>query len=226
MKKTILFLLIFLVYISADTLTITLGIQPETQSFLSSQHYIDSLNSKLSQITLKLIYQPYERSYLSLISGKTDGDLLRSSLVYEKEMSVIAIEAPIIAKPIDYYLFALPTYLDTVTIMPSPSARFAATLHNRTVKAWLQKHELSFFTMQNIRQIVQMLQIKRIECFVGAKGYSDEPLFIDAGIARSSQPLFQDSLKLYIHQKHKDHIKEIKEAIHSLAKDSIYLSTF
>lgn len=223
MKKGVLILLFLSLFSSADTLHITFGIQPDTFTFRICKRYIDSLNSRLTSTTLQLIHQPFERSIVSLTSGKTDGDLLRSSYVYSESDPVIKIEGTITPEPTKYYLFALQSYFDTISTIPSPKSRYSTVLHNKTTKAWLEKNNLPYTMVRDYRQIVDMLLMKRIDCLVGAAGYSYEPSFQKAGIVRSNELLFQDTLHLFLHEKHIKAVREIEQGIQSLEKDSIYL---
>lgn len=224
MEKSIALILLLSQIIIADTLTITFGVQQDTYSFELCSRYIQTLNSQLSKTKLKLVYQPFERSVISLLSEKTDGDFLRSAYVYSDSDPIIKIHGTITPDPVTYYLFALPSYFDTVSIIPSKNSKYICTLHNRTIKAWLEKNNLSYTMVRDYRQVVGMIEMGRVDCLIGASGYNYEPTIKKAGIVQSKDILFQDTLYLFLHEKHKEAALEIEQAIQKMEKDSLYLN--
>lgn len=226
MKLLLLLLTLCSLSFSTDTLRITVGLLTGSEVYRECERYVGDLNRALNGVLyLKLEYQPYERSAVSLKESKTDGDFLRSTYVYNNDDPVIRLEIPI-AAPVKYYLFARPAFFDTISYFPDTSCRYIAFLNNRATTQWLKKQNLRYHEMKDFGLMVQMVQLERACCIVSGEAFQNEPEVQKAGLIMSQKPIFEDHLYFYLHKNNAHHRSALEAAIKTVKNDSTITPLF
>lgn len=141
-----------------QTLNVSIGFPEDNIVFKLVDKWL-SETGELAGIKFKIHYLPFARAEKELINGTIDGDIGRTSFVYEGDKRVIYTGFPILTT--NYITYTVKDNIDPTDIIQLRRLRLIVNMGNKAMTRWTEEKHYQYHIHKKYKNSIQYVTGKK-----------------------------------------------------------------